>query len=116
MAERLFPSAATMVTPPVPEDPLTLPLEAFSQHTDVVLSVYAAAQEALAGFRSETHKDMLKTFIVTGNPLPWVPGFGPRWLGPYVQKTLKWRLMEILSDAYSKEGIRSVVEEPFLSA
>ncbi|KAJ6465828.1 hypothetical protein C8R45DRAFT_1219668 [Mycena sanguinolenta] len=75
-------NAATMVTPPVPEDPLTLPLEAFRQHTDVGLSVYVAAQEALAGFRSETHKDMLKTFIVTGNPLPWVPGFGPRWLGP----------------------------------
>ncbi|KAJ6481830.1 hypothetical protein C8R45DRAFT_1100237 [Mycena sanguinolenta] len=99
-------NASTMVIPPVPEDPLTLPLEAFRQHTDVGLSVYVAAQEALAGFRSETHKDMLKTFIVTGNPLPWVPGFGPRWLGSYVQKTLKWRLMGVLSDAYSKEGIR----------
>ncbi|KAJ6494224.1 hypothetical protein C8R45DRAFT_1052877 [Mycena sanguinolenta] len=78
-------NAATMVTPPVPEDPLTLPLEALRQHTDVCLSVYAAAQLALAGFLSNTHKDAVKTFIVTGNPIFF---------------------LEILSDAYSKEGIR----------
>ncbi|KAJ7260908.1 hypothetical protein B0H12DRAFT_1231653 [Mycena haematopus] len=66
-------NAAVYVPAPVPEDPLTLSLEAFKQHTDVGLGVFAAAQEALVGFRSETLKGP-KTFIVTGNPLP---GFTP---------------------------------------
>ncbi|KAF7348169.1 hypothetical protein MSAN_01769800 [Mycena sanguinolenta] len=99
-------NAATFVPPPVPEDPLSQPLEVFKQHTDVGLALYAAAQEALAGFRSEIHKDVPKTFIVTGNPLPWVTINRPGWLGMNVEKTFKWRLIEILSDAYSKEGIR----------
>ncbi|KAF8183741.1 hypothetical protein K438DRAFT_1838525 [Mycena galopus ATCC 62051] len=77
-------NAAVLVSPPVPEDPLTLSLEAFKQHTDFGLSVYVAAQEAVLGFRSETNKDALKTFI----------------------KVLKWRLIEILSRAYSKDGFR----------
>jgi len=97
-------NAATFVPLPVADDPLSLPLEAFKQHTDVGLAVYAAAQEALQGFRSETHKGALKTFIVTGNPLPWVPATAPNWLGLNVEKVLKWRLMEIFSHAYSKEA------------
>ncbi|KAF8183744.1 hypothetical protein K438DRAFT_1724297 [Mycena galopus ATCC 62051] len=99
-------NAAVSVSPPVPEDPLTLPLEAFKQHTDVGLSVYAAAQEAVLGFRSETNKDTLKTFIVTGNPLPWIPATASGWLGLNTEKVLKWRLIEILSRAYAKDGFR----------
>ncbi|KAJ7260907.1 hypothetical protein B0H12DRAFT_1231652 [Mycena haematopus] len=99
-------NAAVSVSPPVPEDPLTLSVEAFKQHTDVGLSVYAAAQEALVGFRSETNKDVPKTFIVTGNPLPWVPATRPHVLGLNIEKVLEWRLIEILSRAYSKEGFR----------
>ncbi|KAF7348172.1 hypothetical protein MSAN_01770100 [Mycena sanguinolenta] len=104
--EDLILSPATFVPSPVAEHPLSLSLEAFKQHTDVGLAVYAAAQEALAGFRSGTHKDAVKTFIVTGNPLPWIPGNRPGRIGLNVEKTLKWRLIEILSGAYSKEGIR----------
>ncbi|KAJ7789562.1 hypothetical protein B0H14DRAFT_3573298 [Mycena olivaceomarginata] len=74
-------NASISVAPPNPADPLTLPLEAFKQHTDVGLSVYAAAQEAIRGFRSETHKGALKTFIVTGNPLPWIPATHLNWIG-----------------------------------
>ncbi|KAJ7231721.1 hypothetical protein B0H12DRAFT_1212799 [Mycena haematopus] len=99
-------NASIAAFPPVAEDPLTLSLEAFKQHTDCGLAVYAAAQEALVGFRSETHKGALKTFIVTGNPLPWVPADRPSWLGGNIEKVIKWRLAEVLSRAYSAEGFR----------
>ncbi|KAK7046536.1 hypothetical protein R3P38DRAFT_2874273 [Favolaschia claudopus] len=99
-------NAATFVPTPVSDDPLSLPLEDFKKTTDVGLSLYAAAQEALAGFRSPVLKDTLKTFIYTGNPLPWVPADKPGWLGLNIQKTLSWRLMEIFSNAYAKEGSR----------
>ncbi|KAJ6542744.1 hypothetical protein B0H19DRAFT_957752 [Mycena capillaripes] len=99
-------NAAAFVPAPVPEDPLTLSLESFRQQQDVGLAVYAAAQAALAGFRSESHKGALKTFIVTGNPLPWVPVDNPLWLGVSVQKVIEWRLMEIFAVAYSKEQSR----------
>ncbi|KAJ7875328.1 hypothetical protein B0H14DRAFT_3437228 [Mycena olivaceomarginata] len=98
--------ASISVAPPNPADPLTLPLETFKQHTDIGLSVYAAAQEAIRGFWSETHKGALKTFIVTGNPLPWIPATHLNWIGLNVEKTVQWRLMELLSHAYSKEGSR----------
>lgn len=98
--------AASFAPPPVPEDPLTLPLEALKKQTDVSLSTYVAAQEALAGFRSETLKGALKTFIVTGNPLPWAPATDGRWLGLSLEKIAVWRLIELLSSSYSKEGIR----------
>ncbi|KAF7345083.1 hypothetical protein MVEN_01671800 [Mycena venus] len=103
-------SAAAFAAPPVPEDPLTLSVEDFKQQTDVGLGVYAAAQEALSGFRSETHKGALKTFIVTGNPLPWMPVNDLAWLGLNIEKVMEWRLIEILSRAYSKEGSRLVGE------
>ncbi|KAJ6542639.1 hypothetical protein B0H19DRAFT_1171197 [Mycena capillaripes] len=99
-------NAASFVPAPVREDPLTLPLETFKQHTDVGLSVYAAAQEALQGFRSEKNKGALKTFIITGNPLPFVSAENPLWLGLSVQKIIEWRLMEIFASAYSKEQSR----------
>ncbi|KAJ7353674.1 hypothetical protein DFH08DRAFT_956715 [Mycena albidolilacea] len=99
-------NAATVVPPPVPEDPLTLSLEDFKRQTDVGVAVYAAAQEALKGFRSETHKGAHKTFIITGNALPWIPADDGTWFGLNIQKVMEWRLMEMLSTAYSKEGSR----------
>ncbi|KAJ7682859.1 hypothetical protein B0H17DRAFT_1075149 [Mycena rosella] len=68
-----------LITPPVPDDPLTLSVEALTKQTAVGLAVFTAAQEALSGFRSEANKGTHKTFIVTGNPLPW--------------KLVSWRLM-----------------------
>ncbi|KAJ7717583.1 hypothetical protein B0H16DRAFT_1610827 [Mycena metata] len=64
-------NVASFVPPPTQDDPLTLPVEAFKEHTDMTVSLFAAAQEALKGFRSDVNKDVLKTFIYTGNPLPW---------------------------------------------
>jgi hypothetical protein len=97
------------VTAPVPEDPLSLPLEAFQRQTAVASAVYAAAQEALVGFRSDTLKGMNKTFIITGNPLPWLPAdVLPIYFGLNIQKLILWRLMEFFSGAYSKEQARWV--------
>ncbi|KAJ7894838.1 hypothetical protein B0H14DRAFT_2681930 [Mycena olivaceomarginata] len=95
------------VTAPVPEDPLSLPLEAFQRQTAVASAVYAAAQEALVGFRSDTLKGMNKTFIITGNPLPWLPAdVLPIYFGLNIQKLILWRLMEFFSGAYLKEQAR----------
>jgi hypothetical protein len=94
--------------PPVPEDPLTLSLETMTQMTTVPLSVYSAAQEALQGFRSDTHKSTPKTFIVTGNPLPWTPSTTekPAFFGIGIQKLIQWRFMHQFAASYSKENIR----------
>ncbi|KAF8135990.1 hypothetical protein K438DRAFT_1786616 [Mycena galopus ATCC 62051] len=89
--------------PSVPEDPLTLSIESFKAHADVGLAVYAAAQTALKGFRSDIHKGALKTFIVTGNPFPRMGAAAPALLGLNIQKVIEWRLMEIFATAYSKE-------------
>ncbi|KAJ7482226.1 hypothetical protein B0H11DRAFT_2022165 [Mycena galericulata] len=101
-------NAATFEPAPNPAEPLTLSVESFTKQTAFAASVFAAAQEALVGFRSDVHKDASKTFIVTGNPLPWLPVQGP--LVPYftinLQKTVLWRLTEYLASAYSKENIR----------
>ncbi|KAJ7468684.1 hypothetical protein FB451DRAFT_379142 [Mycena latifolia] len=99
-------NAGPFTSPPVPEDPLTLSLESFAQQTAVSLAFFAAAQEALHGFRSETHKHSQKTFIVTGNALPWVPANYPEMIGLNIQKIMEWRLTELFASAYAKEKIR----------
>ncbi|KAJ7631916.1 hypothetical protein DFH06DRAFT_1337437 [Mycena polygramma] len=99
-------NAVSFTQPPTPADPMTLPLESFKAQTDLAVSVYAAAQEALKGFRSDIHKGALKTFIITGNALPWIPVDDPLWLGLSVQKIIEWRLAEIFALAYAKEQIR----------
>ncbi|KAJ6478561.1 hypothetical protein C8R47DRAFT_636425 [Mycena vitilis] len=98
-------NVVSFTPPPTPADPATLPLESFKAQTDVGVSVYAAVQEALKGFRSDTHKGSLKTFIITGNALPWVVD-NPFWFSLSVQKIIEWRLAEIFALAYAKEQIR----------
>jgi hypothetical protein len=71
------------------------------------VGVYAAAQEALRGFRS--FNGTPTTFIVTGNSLPWNHAAPGLLIGLNVQKVIEWRLAEILSQAYSKDGFRWVV-------
>ncbi|KAJ7809855.1 hypothetical protein B0H14DRAFT_2864975 [Mycena olivaceomarginata] len=97
-------NAAALATPPVPADPLSLSLEDFKQNTNFGVGVYAAAQEALRGFRS--FNGTPTTFIVTGNSLPWNHAAPGLLIGLNVQKVIEWRLAEILSQAYSKDGFR----------
>ncbi|KAF8125657.1 hypothetical protein K438DRAFT_1648435 [Mycena galopus ATCC 62051] len=99
-------NAASVILPPVPEDLLTLSIKFFKAQADVGLAVYAAAQTALKGFRSDIHKGALKTFIVTANPLPWMGAAAPALLGLNIQKVIEWRLMEIFATAHSNEQSR----------
>lgn len=100
--------AGLFEAPPVANDPLSLSLESFTAQAALGLSVFTAAQEALRGFRSETHKGALRTFIVTGNPLPWIPAESSAMSGLNIQKTIAWRLTELFANAYSKEQVRYV--------
>src|ERR1700687_1357818 len=52
--------AASFVPLPTPDDPLSLPLDSFESSTAVGLGVFAAAQQAITGFRSAVHKDSPK--------------------------------------------------------
>jgi hypothetical protein len=104
----LFFLAATFVAVPTPDDPLSLPVEVLETQNAVSLSVFVAAQEAVRGFRSDALKGAgaLKTFIVTGNPLPWMPTV---FRSLSIQKLANWRLMQIFASAYAAENIRLVV-------
>ncbi|KAJ7041166.1 hypothetical protein C8F04DRAFT_1391277 [Mycena alexandri] len=99
-------NAPVLSRAPVGEDPLTLSVESFRQQTEHGVAVFAAAQAALQGFRSEIHQGKLKTFIVTGNPLPWLPPATALAFGMNIHKLIQWRLTEIFAHAYSKENIR----------
>ncbi|KAJ7203550.1 hypothetical protein GGX14DRAFT_461454 [Mycena pura] len=104
-------NVATLQPLPTPGDPLTLSHEALTRETAVALSVFLAAQEALAGFRSAAHgTGGPKTFIVTGNALPWVaadaPGNSMDYFSLNIQKLIAWRLMEVFSARYAAENIR----------
>ncbi|KAJ7719457.1 hypothetical protein B0H14DRAFT_2412253 [Mycena olivaceomarginata] len=98
-------NAATFVAVPRPDDPLSLPVEVLETQNAVSLSVFVAAQEAVRGFRSDALKGTgaLKTFIVTGNPLPWMPTV---FRSLSIQKLANWRLMQIFASAYAAENIR----------
>ncbi|KAJ7619559.1 hypothetical protein FB45DRAFT_871694 [Roridomyces roridus] len=92
--------------PPIPDDPLSTPLEKFTEMSAVALSVFAAAQEAVAAFRAESNKDALKTFIITGNPTPWQPFWKTSFFSGVLHKTDEWRMTELLAHAYAKEKFR----------
>ncbi|KAJ7114965.1 hypothetical protein C8R44DRAFT_565165, partial [Mycena epipterygia] len=80
-------NAGLFEAPPGPNAPLGLTLESFTVQTALDLSVFTAAQQALRGFRSETHKGALRTFVVTGNPLLWIPVESSAMSGSSVQRS-----------------------------
>ena len=98
--------AASFLPLPTPEDPLSLPLESFQSSTAVGLGVFAAAQQAITGFRSGVHKDSPKAFIVTVNLLPFTSVLPPCTFLD-VQKVVSARLVEAFAAAY-KNDIRYV--------
>ncbi|KAJ7160277.1 hypothetical protein C8R46DRAFT_1285866 [Mycena filopes] len=102
----IFNASGPFAAPPVKGDPLSLSVESFKEQNEFPVSVFTAAQEALKGFRSKTHKNSLKTFIFTGNPLPWDQTDQSMWLGGTVQKLVSWRLLDIFASAYANEKIR----------
>ncbi|KAJ7099384.1 hypothetical protein B0H15DRAFT_944794 [Mycena belliarum] len=99
-------NVGSLERPPVPDDPLSLGVDGLAKHVDVSLAMFAAAQEAVAGFRAAANKDAKRTFIVTGNPLPWAIAPPAMMVGLNIQKTIKWRIADICAAAYAKEGFR----------
>jgi hypothetical protein len=87
---------------------VTLSVESLTEQTAVGLGVFAAAQEYVRGARAGLPEGTLKTFIATGNPLPFIPATNPMWLGLNIQKLVQWRLVELFTSAYSKENFRFV--------
>lgn len=98
-------NAASFIPLPTPEDPLSLPLESFESSTAVGLGVFAAAQQAITGFRSGVHKHSPKAFIVTGNLLPFISAL-PSYTSLDVQKVVAARLVETFAAAYKDDSIR----------
>ncbi|KAJ7288530.1 hypothetical protein C8J57DRAFT_1494822 [Mycena rebaudengoi] len=88
------------------EDPLTLSVESITAQTAVGLGVFVAAQEYVRGARAGLPQGTPKTFIATGNPLPWAEVAERKWLGLSVQKLVQWRLIEQFAASYSKENFR----------
>jgi NAD(P)-dependent dehydrogenase (short-subunit alcohol dehydrogenase family) len=95
-------NAASFHPLPTPEDPLSLPLESLQSSTAVGLGVFAAAQQAIAGFRSGVHKDAPKAFIVTGNLLPFIAAL-PSYTSLDIQKVVSARLVETFATAYKND-------------
>ncbi|KAK0502420.1 hypothetical protein EDD18DRAFT_1347013 [Armillaria luteobubalina] len=88
----------------VEADPLSLPLEDFKRTLAVTTSVYSVAQDALKGFRSLTSGP--KTFIVTGNILPFLSHDNTILYDLQTLKVVEAHLIEVFYNAYIKEDIR----------
>ncbi|KAJ7577258.1 hypothetical protein C8J56DRAFT_836626 [Mycena floridula] len=99
-------NASIFTGPPDPADPLSLPLEKYTLSVDFSTGTYAAAQQALKGFRADVHKDSPKVFINTGNLLPFIAPEKPAFVGLGASKSTQAYLVHLLSKAYAKEGIR----------
>ena len=78
---------------------------------DVTVGLFASIQQAVAGFRSlPSDSSVPKTFIFTGNRVPFLPRTAPSsdLLSLVLQKVDGAYLTEIFHDAYEKEGFRFV--------
>lgn len=86
------------------DDPASLPYSDLSKDFAInTLSVLAAANEAVKGFR-ELPADMSKTFIYTGNRLDIEPI--PRLLTLGVGKAASAHMIASFASAYDEQGFR----------
>ena len=104
-------SVATVAVPKVPGDPATVELSAVKTAAEITVGLFASIQQAVAGFRSlPADSSVPKTFIFTGNRVPFLPRSAP-WSDLFtlgLQKTDGAYLTEIFHTAYEKEGFRYV--------
>ncbi|TFK67981.1 hypothetical protein BDN72DRAFT_798347 [Pluteus cervinus] len=100
-------NAASLVFPPNKQDPLGLDLAAFQSTSALGLNVFAAAQQAVIGFRAINNSEAPKAFIVTGNLLPFLSAT-PGYFSLGVQKSIEARLIEYFYNSYKQEGLRYV--------
>lgn len=102
-------TVANMALPKVAGDISSVELSAVKVSADITVGLYASIQQAIAGFRSLPADDSVpKTFIFTGNKLPFVPRDAP-WssmISLGLQKIDGAYLIESFYSAYEKEGFR----------
>ena len=75
--------------------------------SDITVGLFASIQQAVAGFRS-LPAGSSKTFIFTGNRVPFLPNAGPLsdLLNLALQKIDGAYFVETFHNAYEKEGFR----------
>jgi hypothetical protein len=101
-------SAASVTPPPTPDDLLTIPVDAYYDAASVGLGAFTAAQKALPSFRNEIHREHPKTFIVTGNILPFSQYSPPAYHTLGLQKALQTRFVATAAKAYESENFRYI--------
>ncbi|PPQ98471.1 hypothetical protein CVT26_013872 [Gymnopilus dilepis] len=112
VAEKLGPvnvvvyNAASLNIPPVENDILSIPVSTYEESVSLALGVFTAAQKAVPGFRSEVHRNHPKTFIVTGNILPFNQYSPPKWFTLGVQKTIEARFIATAAKSYEAENFQ----------
>ncbi|PPQ94428.1 hypothetical protein CVT25_002519, partial [Psilocybe cyanescens] len=99
-------NAASVASPPDSEDFLSLPVEAYQDSTSIGIGAFIAAKKSLASFRSDLHKENPKSFIVTGNLLPFEHYSPPGWYTLGAQKALSGRFIATASQSYRSENIQ----------
>lgn len=99
----------SFVIPTHPDAILSIPIEAYEKEMSIGLGAYTAAQKALESFRHDVHSHNPKTFIVTGNILPFEHHTIPKWFTLGIQKTMESRLIATAARTYQAENIQYVV-------
>jgi len=102
-------TVAALAFPKVPGDLATVELSAVKTAADITVGLFASIQQAVAGFRSlPVDSSVPKTFIFTGNRVPFLPRAAPLsdLLSLVLQKVDGAYLTEIFHNAYEKEGFR----------
>lgn len=95
-----------MAAPTDPNDFLSIPIKAYQDSASIGVGGFIAAQKALASFRSDGHKENPKSFIVTGNLLPFEQYNPPGWYTLGAQKALLTRFVATASQSYQNENIQ----------
>jgi len=81
----------------------SLEFESFQNSNAIGSGIFLAAQESLKAFRSPVHASHVKSFIVTGNILPFVPATSPLFFCLALQKKIAAHTVEQLHHSYTKE-------------
>jgi hypothetical protein len=106
-----FHVAASHVPPKTSGDPLSLTISDVQATADLQVGLFAAAKEAVAGFREldKAGSSLPKVFIFTGNSLPYLPVMTQPWNDCLIlswQKRSAAYFIELFAGSYEKEGFR----------
>ncbi|KDR74023.1 hypothetical protein GALMADRAFT_71414 [Galerina marginata CBS 339.88] len=98
--------AASVHIPENNIDFLSLTDEDYQESAAIGLGMFTAARKALSSFRQPVHRDHPKSFIITGNILPFDQYAPPNFYALGVQKTLQARFAATAAKAYEAENIQ----------